>query len=402
MIHSTRERRGSWACTIALPYSEDGGFWDRDAGLLCKGIQLLGVPCKLMAFGEPFEDRQKPLVLGTRAQMEDAHWWKQQGLEGVILYAWAVRQFEPISRAISSAGLKLILVLDNDGLVSPHVAPWRYFFQKYCQENELHKFKLYAGLLAGLKTFAASRRAHHSGRLRHLSHAMAFALPSPLAKEKFRRFLIAMGREELAQRTRFVPYAVTSDMVYDPKVRKESAVVVVGRWGTVQKNTPLMVEVLERMLSARPDYRAYIVGTGLEFVRKRFRKMNCESDERIRLVGFVPHEKLPFLYQKCQILLSASHHESFHLGAGEALCCGCSVVGDLRISSMPYLAGCGSGTVYGDGSPASVTDALLTEIAAWEAKDRDPIRISKIWTARLHPARVANEILSLADDAQVL
>ena len=102
------------------------------------------------------------------------------------------------------------------------------------------------------------------------------------------------------------------------------------------------------------------------------------------------------LYQESQILLCTSYIESFHIAAGEALCCGCSVVGDVRISSMPYLCSTSSGTLSCDLSVNNLRDALQAEIQAWERGERDPIQIGRTWTQRLHADRVAGQFLNLS------
>jgi glycosyltransferase involved in cell wall biosynthesis len=385
---------GRWFCAIPMTYSDDAGFWDRDAGLVCQGFRALGMDSKFIALGPPSQREDVPLILSSLAQMTDTNWWRQWKLEGVLLYAWALPRYEPIARAIKTAGLKLNLVLDSDGLVNPHIWPRRYLQEKYYIERD--RTKWFPAGWALLKTWVASFRARHAGTLRHLERGDFLILPSPLAQQRYRRFLLAVGRPDLASRLRFVPYPVTPDMVCNPSVRKQPLIVAVGRWQTFQKGTPVLVRVLERVLSERPEYSARIVGGGEECVRKQMESVEGGGKSRMNILGRVSHQQLAGLYQESQILLCTSYIESFHIAAGEALCCGCSVVGDVRISSMPYLCSTSSGTLSCDLSVNNLRDALQAEIQAWERGERDPIQIGRTWTQRLHADRVAGQFLNLS------
>ena len=97
------------------------------------------------------------------------------------------------------------------------------------------------------------------------------------------------------------------------------------------------------------------------------------------------------------MFLCTSRQESFLIAAGEALCCGCSVVGDARIASMPCFAGMSSGTTSCDSSVDNLRDALTAEINAWQSGQRDPVQISQAWQARLHTDHVAETFLKLLE-----
>ncbi len=118
---SLKSRR--WFCAIPLKYSEAGRFWVRDAGLVCQGLRMLGMDSRFVALGEPGMREDVPLITCTPEQMEDAKWWGQWNLEVVLLYSWALPCYEPIARAIKAAGTKVFIILDTDGVVSPHVGP---------------------------------------------------------------------------------------------------------------------------------------------------------------------------------------------------------------------------------------------------------------------------------------
>lgn len=381
-----------------MKYSETEGFWDRDMGLLCKGFRMLGMDSRFVALGEPSVREDVPLILCTLEQMQDAKWWGQWDAEVVILCAWALPRYEPIARAIRSAGIKLFLFLDTDGIVSPHVWPSLSLRSKYVRERDAKRW--FSGARALLKMMVSSTRWRHQETLRHLQHGDLIILPCPMAKQRYRRFLLAMRRTDLAGKLRFAPYAVTPDMNYDSGISKRPVIVAVGRWNAVQKNVPLLGQVVSHVLQAQPHYSIRVIGADGERLRKFLPASVSRFEPRIDLMGRVAHSKLPAVYQESRIILCTSYVESFHIAGAEALCCGCSVVGDARISSMPYLAQHGSGTLACNLSPNNFRDALLAEIEAWEAGERNPVQISKTWTARLHPDCVAETFWKLAQDKE--
>ncbi len=379
---------------MPMTYSEGGGFWDREFGLVCLGLRMLGMDSRFVALGQPSQREDVPLILCTLAQMMDPNWWRQWNLEGVILNAWGSPRYEPIARAIKTAGVKLNVALDSNGIDHPHVWLRRYLYEKYYVEQD--RTKWFPAGWALLKTLVTAFPAHHTRTLQHLEHGDFLTLPSPLAQQRYRRFLMALRRPDLVGRLRYVPYPATQDMIYNPSIRKQPVIIAVGRWQSVQKGTPVLVRVLERVLSEQPGYSARIIGGGEERVRRLVQPLNDGCKSRINILGWVSHQQLAGHYQESQILLCTSHIESFHIASGEALCCGCSVVGDVRISSMPYFCSAGSGTLSCDLSVNNLGDALNAEIDAWRRGDRDPIQISATWTARLHPDRVAGMFLNLA------
>jgi hypothetical protein len=356
---------------------------------------MLGVDARFVALGPPGERKDVPLLTCALAQMEEAAWWKQWEADTVLLNAWALPRYEPIARAIITAGARLILTLDTDGMVSPHVWPWRYCQEKYFSDKD--SGKRFPAIWALLKTLAGSFRFRHAGRIRHLEHADLIVLPTPLAKERYARYLRTMKRADLAARLRYVPYPVVKEMTLQPAIPRKNGIIAVGRMQSVLKNTPLLLRVLERVLSAQPRYSARIIGGSAEALNKLAQPMNPACRSRVDIVGRVDHAKLPAFYAESQILLCTSRYESFMIAAAEALCCGCSVVGDARFPSMSYLTGLRSGTVSCDSALRNLQDALMTEISAWQSGDRDPVQISQAWQARLHADRVAAAFLQLVE-----
>jgi glycosyltransferase involved in cell wall biosynthesis len=378
-----------------MVYVDEGGFWDRDGGLICRGFKMLGVDARFVALGQPGERKDMPLITCSLEQMRQADWWKQWDVDGVLFASWALPRYEPIARAIKVAGIKLILMLDTHGIVSPHVWPWRYLHDKYFTEKDGGKW--FPAVSALLKTAAAGFGERHAGTVRHLEHADLIVLPSPLAQQRYGRYLLAMNRTDLVGRLRSLPYAVAKEMTYQASIPKKPVIIAVGRWQSVLKNTPLLIRVLAGVLSRQPQYSARIIGVGSEVIQELALDLNVDCRSRIEVLGRVDHAKLAAHYAESQIFLCTSRYESFMIAAGEALCCGCSVVGDARISSLPYFTGLNSGTVSCDSSVDNLRDAVMAEINAWQSGERDPVQISQAWKARLHVDNVAKALLKIME-----
>jgi glycosyltransferase involved in cell wall biosynthesis len=383
-----------WFAAIPLPprEHEDVTFWARDCALWCRGFELVGVESKVVALGELCQRQDRPLILAPLQQMGEPAWWKQWHLDGVVLYSWALRQYEPIAQAIKQAGAKLVLYLDTGGIVSPHVWPWMYW--RTVAITEQGRGRWFPRAVALLRTLAASLPQRHVARLRHLELADLVAVPTPMAKQRYSRYLLAVHRPDLLARLCCIPSLIEDKMTYDAQVPKKPVITAVGGWHRVVKNPQRLVQVLGRVLSRQPSYSARVIGPGAERIQQEIRKLKGAGADRIQVLGPVPPDKVRLYYQDSQISLCSSFSESFHMASAEALCCGCSVVGDVRIASMPFFTSYASGTVACNLSLGAMSDAVLAEVEAWQAGERDPVQISRYWTAKLHPQHAARKLLA--------
>jgi hypothetical protein len=151
--------------------------------------------------------------------MEDPAWWRQWNLEGVVLYSWALPRFTRVTRALKEAGVKVVLVLDADGVRSPQVWFSRYLHTKYVYARMERRFFPWAVALA--KTLGALPRSHYTQTLQHLELADWIGVPSPLGMQRFSRFLLHCGRPDLVPRLTLLHHPVASHMTYNPAVRKQ-------------------------------------------------------------------------------------------------------------------------------------------------------------------------------------
>jgi glycosyltransferase involved in cell wall biosynthesis len=377
-----------------MDYWEGEDFWVRDAGLFCLGFRAIGVDARFVALGTPAVREDVPLILCSPAQMEEASWWSQWGLEGVVVYSWALPRYTKIVRAIRTAGAKVVLLLDSDGTRSPRQGFFRHLHANYISERTAGRWS--APALALGKTLAALPNSRHRGTLEHLEWVDWIGIVSPLAKQRFSRFLLDCGRTDLVEKLTLLFHPVAPRMRYAPDIPKQRLILAVGGWDRLVKGAGLLVEVLGLVLQRKPAYRARIIGSGQDQIHALVSKLPAEVQPRILIAGPVPNSSIPPHYQEARILINTSYSEGASIAAAEALCCGCSNVGSALMSCFNYFCSESSGTLATRRSASYYCDALNAEIEAWERGERDPVKISQLWSQRLHAPSVARMVLQLA------
>jgi glycosyltransferase involved in cell wall biosynthesis len=384
---------GRWFAVILLRYNDHDPFWTRDAGLFFQGFKANGVDTRFVLMGDPYPGQDPAMVLASQAQMEDPAWWRQWGLTGVALYSWALPRFTAVARAVKQAGIRIVLIIDTDGVIMPQVWPARFFQIKYFYAKSSGSLFPFSSAL--LRTLVAGKKSRYRGVVDHLEYAHVIALPSPTALQRYRRFLDLMGRADMARKLAVVYHPVADSMTWSPGREKQPLILTVGGWERLVKGGELMVEVLGAVLQQERGYRARIIGSGEDRVRNWLARLPEAVRSRITVAGPVASELMPQEYQPAQICLNTSTSESFGIACAEALCCGCSVVGHALIGSMVHFCSFSSGTVASSRSLPNFTDAVLAEISAWRAGERDPAAISANWTERLHASRIAERVMKL-------
>jgi glycosyltransferase involved in cell wall biosynthesis len=395
------DKSAKWFTAIPLVYrSDEPGFWTREAGLLCLGFRELGIDSRFVTLGESRVHEERPVISAPLENLLDPAWWKQWGITGVVLYSWAAPRFEPIARAIKASGAKLVLRLDSDGLNSPLVWWSRYLNLTYWALKD--EGKPLPALRAFAKTILSQYfpGVYHRPWQQHLSHADLLVIESTLAKQRYRRLLADTGRPDLAERLRVIPPQIWNDYTFDPKIAKEPIIVAVGRWATAQKDAPMLLQVLGRVLAMEPGYTAIVAGSGESLLQQWLARLPPAAQPRIRIAGKLPAPELRSLYQRARIVFFSSRYEGFPNVACEALCCGCSVVGPAMIASMNDCVAHGSGTLACHHSVGAFSDALSAEIEAWAEGARDPQAISRRWWPRVTAPEVAGQILHLIGQSQ--
>ncbi len=112
------------------------------------------------------------------------------------------------------------------------------------------------------------------------------------------------------------------------------AVLFVGRMDAV-KGVDLMPEIIHCTLSRNPDVRFLIAGpdrpvsrqipqTGSDLLRSR---LSSDHFSRVKILGHVPLEHMPQVYQRANVLLAPSRSETLSSACIEAAGCGLAAIG---------------------------------------------------------------------------
>jgi hypothetical protein len=386
-----------FTCT---PVAFGGGpdFFARDSGLLCRGFQAIGCESMAVMPGDRKPGDEADLIRTDYRNLESADWWKEQQLDGVVLYAWGRPKFRKVAAAIHAAGIFLVLNQDNGGLVSPLAGLRDWLEEQWILAGQgrgpgawLRFLKLtLRGLSAGLVLTDPLRAAH-------LKQGDVIACVSPKAAEHYRKLCRIYGGADLADRVRVVPHAV------EPRFRfsgapKRRQVACVGRWqDVVQKRPWLLMEVIGTLVASDEEVSVVVAGTTTPALESWHRSLNELQRNRVHLRGRMDRDELAEILAESQVFYSPSAFESFGIAAAEALCSGCSVVAGRSVSmaGFEWFVSENSGMLAERDDCKGHASALQDELAAWRNGRREAAGISRAWCDRLHADEVAKKLLEI-------
>jgi glycosyltransferase involved in cell wall biosynthesis len=389
---------------IALSYSDQGGFWYRDLGLLIRRLREMGHDAWLVAFKKEGDlpGGDWPVIVATQEDLADPAWWRKQAPEALILNAWSAPRWHAIRRAATSLGVPTVEKLDTDGVKSPRI--WfRSALELSWHVNADLTDPLWKRSLMVVKETAKVLLVRcipavmDARMIRTMSLVPVYAAETPLAAARVRRFLTTFGASPMP-RVVTIPHPVnTQFMGYQPGDVKEKLVVAVGRWRAVNKGWPMFFAVAKRFLKLCPDWKIVVVGPPPALDKADRRDVEALGS-RLQLVGMRTPEEMAALYRRARIYLLPSTWESFNIAAAEALCCGCAVVGPGQLASVNYFASFRSGTVSHLRDVAHLTDAMMAEVGEWETGQRDPGAISKTAIDLFSVDSIAEKFLTIFRD----
>lgn len=389
-----------FTCT---PVSFGGGpdFFARDSGLLCKGFQALRHSCKaVMPLPQHDGDQCEDLIRTDPANLEDVHWWRNQGPELVVLYAWGSPKFARVARAIRSSGAFLILNQDSGGLVSPIVGLKAWFQEQWILSGGgTTRNAWWRTLVRTIRGLSVGLGFTDPMRAEHLSNGHVIACVSPKAAEHYRVLCRHYRGAELADKVEVAPHPVEAGFRFGEE-GKERKIACIGRWkDSVQKRPRLLIDVIDRLLESDPLVAVEIAGVCHAEMESWHRSLDEERRKRVSLHGRIGREELAAMLRRCRVFYSPSAFESFGIAAAEALCSGCSIVAQRSVSmtSFDWFVSENSGTLAASGGAGAHLDALTAELDAWDRGERDPMAISSIWSSRLHADKVAGRMVRLMD-----
>lgn len=386
-----------YTCT-PVDFPGDEGFFARDSGLLCRGLQKIGIESKAVMPGNLRENDCHDLIRAPYFLLQSTNWWKSQKIDALVFYSWGAPKFWRIARAIKKANIKLFINLDSGGYYSILQNP--LFLARFFFLQAVNNYGFLKGfLLAMLRMLRDLFLPYHElFRLLHMHQADYLLAVSPLALDRVRRFIGIFHQHNSAQKLRFIPHPVSDSALYCG-TPKQNLVVALGRWTATdwQKNPELHIRLLSLFLEKHIDFKAVMVGLFDPTFEALLIPLRPNIRARLVFTGRLPNEEVLKILEEAKISVALTRHESFHIATGEALCCGCSIVTypSLMLPSMEYFMGNGDGTMAKSCSPTDILQALDIEVDRWNSGYRDPFRISAFWQKRLHASNVALAVASL-------
>lgn len=356
-----------YTCT-PFAFHADSYFYTRDTGLLCRNLQALGADSRVVMplphHGDDLSDAA--LLRVPMRRLRSAAWWREQRLDGVMLYSWGDPRHTGVARAIHRAGIRLVIHYDAN-----------------C---ELHEhLKRPGGAVMKLVNRVKDALVNRL-RARHLSYADAITTTPP-NRDAFLRDP-AYGAA-IAGKCVEMPCPVSTVFRHTGQER-ERLFVAVGKWRDVVNKRP---EMLMRTLEAYCRETANpctteVYGTPTPEMAAWHAALPPRLQACIRLMGHADHETLCRAYNRARAILCTSFAEGTHNVSLEALCCGCAVVCPNRpvhLCNVIWYTQGGCGTVSAEDTPQSLAAAMQAESAAWERGERHPQRMAETWQPRVQP-----------------
>ncbi|MDB4436288.1 hypothetical protein N9139_02315, partial [Akkermansiaceae bacterium] len=225
----------------------------RDSGLLCKGFQEIGIPCKAILPGEKREDDNSEDLIRTHYKnLESKDWWEEQGAYGVVFYGWGAGKYRKVAKAIKDSGSILVSHMDTGGILGPLSGLKLYLMSRWRISQGESKDLLNALIAFGPRTIydlTGGLIWNDWRRSRHLKLADVIGSITPIALERIQKLCHAYGGEDLASNVKLIPHPNASYMKPDPNITKENLVISIGRWDDrYVKGTSLLLETSGRIL----------------------------------------------------------------------------------------------------------------------------------------------------------
>jgi glycosyltransferase involved in cell wall biosynthesis len=387
-----------WFTCTPKHFVGNQSFMDRDSGLLCRGFEALGGHTRAVQLAPSAAD-DDPLVLRAEAdQMTDPVWWKNSGADGVVLFSYGSLAYQNIASAIVDAGLKLVQMTDTHGVISPWADASAQLRIQWHYHWNLPMIQRLARVVASLPpSYLWKALVRDPRRVRMMLTGDFICGATPDSTSRYQRMIRCLGGSQATEKVRHVPIPTNVHFRWGPGTPKSDEVVAVGRWDSVQKRTPLLLETIQYAVGKRSGTTFAIYGGITPEIERWHTALPMEQQNRVRLHGKVPNAALVEAYSRARVMLVSAAYEGCHIASAEVLCCGASVVGCQSpfLCAIEWHISHNSGRLAARATGRALGETLLAELADWDAGLRNPAAISQFWTRELHTDRVAARILKL-------
>jgi hypothetical protein len=387
-----------WYTFVPANFSGAGRFWDRDSGLLCRGFEMIDRQSKTILFAPSREGQGDKILRGSEEELANPEWWRNLGIEGVVMFSWARPRYQAIASAIVASGVKLVQLTDTHGVISP-IADARAHLVIHW-EHRWHEpaWKRLLITLASLPEAYIFRPFKDRARARLIATGNCFCGATPEAVTRFARLARFFEGSAAAKRVQLLPLPVNPAFFFSENDTKIDEVISIGRWDTQQKRTPLLTSTIELAAKARPQTTFRIFGRATDAMHAWHATLSPAIQQRVIIEGFVQNDDVAKIFRSARVILVSSAYEGCHISSAEAVCSGASVVGckSAFLSAITWHTSRNSGRLCKQANPTELARTLVEELQAWDRNERDPIQISNDWCQIFHPDKVASRAIELA------
>ena len=358
---------------------------------LGRAILAAGHEAVLVCRGIDEETCGIPVVIASPADEASRDFWRRRDVDLAICFTNLAAP--ETHRALRETGVFVVARADSDGQLGFRVFPAAAFLRMV--HPAAHPFDA----LKRARHFVNCWLFHHRGfdrrTLQTLEGSDAVVIETELARCNLERFLRYHRREDLIPLISVVPHPV-ADCFISPPVTPDPGpgILCIGRWNDDQKNAPLMLATIRRILDGNPGAKILTAGAGAGEV---FRAV--AGSPRVGIIGHLPNPEIPALIDRCRFILSSSRWEGHPISGLEALCRGRTVVA-TPVPGFVDMVGQGEfGSISAKHSPEALSRAAFREIEAWDNGRRSPEAIAAHWRPLVNHAEVVAKILAIRNRA---
>ena len=353
---------------------------------LGRAIVAAGHEAVLVCRGIDEESCEIPVTIASPADEISADYWRRRHVDLAICFT--NNNAPEIHRALRDASVFVVSRADSDGQFGFRVFPAAAFLRL------VHPATGPVDALKRMWHFVNCWLFHHrefdARTIQSIEGSDAVVIETALARDNLARFLRHYRREDLIPRISIAPHPVADCFLDTPETPDPGpCILCIGRWTDDQKNAPLMLATLQKILAGNPEVKILAAGTGAS---EAFRAI--AGSPRVGIVGYLPNQEIPALIDRCRFIISSSRWEGHPISGLEALCRGRTVVG-TPIPGFIDMVGQGEfGSIAGKHTAEALSQAAFHEIGAWDNRRRNPEAIAAHWRPLVNHSVVVGKILA--------
>jgi len=142
------------------------------------------------------------------------------------------------------------------------------------------------------------------------------------------------------------------------KLVKEKIILHSGRLA-FEKNVDVVLKAFKLVTEKIPDSRLVIAGDGPANKSLKELARNLGLGKKVTWLGMVPRQRLPQIYQRAALFVTASTMETLGMVVLEALACGVPVVGVNKYALRDLILEDENGLIAEPGKPKALAAAMI-------------------------------------------